>query len=116
MRDLAGFAGRLPGELSGGQQSRAALARVLVADRPVVLLDEPFSALGPGLRDEMLDLATAALADAGRTMLMVTHDPQDAERVARQVIFVEGGVAHPPKETTALFADPPAALARYLGR
>ena len=92
-----------------------ALARVLVADRPLVVLDEPFSALGPGLRDEMLDLATRALGQAGRTLMMVTHDPADAKRVAGQVIFVDDGTAHAPQGTGPLFADPSPALARYLG-
>ncbi len=73
---LAGFEDRRPGELSGGQQSRAALARVLLTDRPVVLMDEAFSALGPALRGEMLDLVQELLPDA--TILMVTHDPDDA--------------------------------------
>ena len=113
---LGGFDARMPAALSGGQQSRAALARVLVSERGLVLLDEPFSALGPGLRDEMLDLAVRALADAGRTMMMVTHDPNDALRVADRVVFVEGGVAQAPVATKALFADPPAELAAYLGR
>lgn len=113
---LGGMEDRLPGALSGGQQSRAALARVLVADKPLVLLDEPFSALGPGLREEMLDLATRALGKTGRTLLMVTHDPADALRVAGQVIFVDAGCAQPPVPTEPLFANPPAALAHYLGR
>lgn len=113
---LAGMEDRKPGALSGGQQSRVALARVLIAQRALVLLDEPFSALGPGLRDEMLDLAVAALGRAGRTLMMVTHEPQDAQRVAGQVIFVDGGVAHPPEATEAVFAHPSEALTRYLGQ
>ncbi len=110
---LAGYAQRKPGALSGGQQSRAALARVLVADRPVALLDEPFAALGPGLRTEMLELVREQLH--GRTVLLVTHDPDDARLVADQVILVAEGIALPPKDTAALFADPPEALRRYLG-
>ena len=112
---LSGMAERKPGGLSGGQQSRAALARVLLADRPVVLLDEAFSALGPGLKAEMLDLLTTLVVGAGRTVIMVTHDPEDARDHAGQTILVEGGIAHPPRESAALFADPPAALSDYLG-
>ncbi len=111
---LADFAARKPGALSGGQQSRAALARVLLADRPVVLLDEPFAALGPGLRADMLGLVRDRLA--GRTVLLVTHDPEDARRVADRVVLVSHGVATAPQETTALFADPPESLREYLGK
>ncbi len=110
---LDGMEGRKPAALSGGQQSRAALARVLVADRPIVLLDEPFAALGPGLRAEMLDLVRDQLA--GRVVLMVTHDPGDARQIAQEVIFVSGGVAAAPTATGPLFANPPAALSAYLG-
>lgn len=112
---LEGLSGRKPGALSGGQQSRAALARVLLADRPLVLLDEPFAALGPGLKDEMLDLVQDKLAAAGKTLVMVTHDPADAMRIADAVVLVADGVAVEPVETQTLFADPPAALAAYLG-
>ncbi len=109
---LAGMEARRPGELSGGQQSRAALARVLLTDREVVLMDEAFSALGPALRAEMLGLVTGLLGD--RTILMVTHDPEDAKGFARDVIFVEDGRVHAPVETDALFSAPHEALARYL--
>ncbi|AZQ65780.1 ATP-binding cassette domain-containing protein [Silicimonas algicola] len=109
---LTGFEDRRPGALSGGQQSRAALARVLLTDRPVVLMDEAFSALGPALRGEMLDLVRDLLPDA--TILMVTHDPDDALRVAQQVIFVEEGRVAPPVPTKAFFDAPSEAVRRYL--
>ena len=110
--DLAGFEGRKPGELSGGQQSRAALARVLLTDRPVVLMDEAFSALGPALRAEMLSLVRELLPET--LILMVTHDPEDAKRWADRTIFVEGGTVHPPQATIELFANPPSGLRQYL--
>ena len=112
---LDGMGARRPAELSGGQQSRAALARVLVMARPLVLLDEPFAALGPALRAEMLDLAARRVREAGRTLLMVTHAPEDAARIAEAVIVVDGGTAEPPQETAALLADPPPGLRAYLG-
>ena len=112
---LDGYADRRPAALSGGQQSRVALARVLVADRPVVLLDEPFAALGPALKDEMLDLVKAKLVAVGKTVVMVTHDPSDAGRIADKTALVVGGVVHAPLATDVLFADPPAALRDYLG-
>lgn len=110
---LADLGGRKPAALSGGQQSRAALARVLLADRPVVLLDEPFAALGPGQRTEMMALVQRMLA--GRTILMVTHDPSDARSVADQVVLVAEGMAAAPVVTSTIFDDPPAALKTYLG-
>ena len=114
---LTGMGMRKPAALSGGQQSRAALARVLLADRPVVLLDEPFAALGPGLKDEMLDLTRDMLVrDAGATVLMVTHDPADARRVADHVAWIDDGVVAPPAPSAGLFANPPAGLRRYLGQ
>jgi thiamine transport system ATP-binding protein len=109
---LEGMERRLPGALSGGQQSRAALARVLLTDRDVVLMDEAFSALGPALRVEMLELVTDLLGD--RTVLMVTHDPEDAKRVAGQVIFVNDGQVFAPVGTKELFGNPHPDLAAYL--
>ena len=114
---LQKMADRKPAALSGGQQSRVALARLLLADRPVVLLDEPFAALGPSLKDEMLDLMQEMLVkDAGATVLMVTHDPADAQRVADHVAWVADGVVHAPRPAAAIFADPPAGLRNYLGK
>lgn len=113
--DLAGFEDRRPAALSGGQQSRVALARVLVADRPVVLLDEPFAALGPALKAEMLALVRDTLIAKGKTVLMVTHDPDDARRFADEMCVVADGVVHPPRPTVEAFADPTDALRGYLG-
>ncbi|MFD3190270.1 ATP-binding cassette domain-containing protein [Sedimentitalea sp. HM32M-2] len=112
---LDGLEGRKPAALSGGQQSRAALARVLVQARPLLLLDEPFAALGPALKAEMLDLVAALVRETGATLMMVSHDPQDARRIADQVILVEGGTAHPPAATAELLDNPPPALRAYLG-
>ena len=109
---LQGMETRKPKDLSGGQQSRAALARILLTDRPVVLMDEAFSALGPALKAEMMGLATSLMPD--KTLIMVTHDPEDAKQFAKATIFVEEGVTAPPVETQALFAQPPAGLAAYL--
>ena len=112
---LAGLAGRRPAQVSGGQQSRAALARVLVQRRPLLLLDEPFSALGPALRDEMLDLVAALASETRATLLMVSHDPKDARKIAVQVLLVADGVAHPPEPTAQVLDTPPPALKAYLG-
>ncbi|HCP80114.1 MAG TPA: thiamine ABC transporter ATP-binding protein [Octadecabacter sp.] len=112
---LDGMADRKPAELSGGQQSRAALARALLQDRDVMLMDEPFSALGPGLKAEMLDLSVALAKEAGRTVVMVTHDPSDAARVADSIIGVSPNKAWPPIATQSFLSDPPAAFVDYLG-
>lgn len=112
---LSGLAARKPSQLSGGQQSRVALARVLLQDKPLLLLDEPFSALGPALKTEMLDLVATLARDTGATVLMITHDPQDARRIADHTVVVADGTASPPHPTKALFEDPPAALSAYLG-
>ncbi|MEO0937582.1 MAG: ATP-binding cassette domain-containing protein [Pseudomonadota bacterium] len=112
---LAGFEHRKPGDVSGGQQGRAALARVLVQQQKLLLLDEPFAALGPALRAEMLDLTADLAAETGATLLMVTHAPADVARIGGHVIFVDGGKAHPPEEADALMANPPEALRAYLG-
>ena len=113
---LGGLGARLPATLSGGQQSRVALARALLRDRPVLLLDEPFSALGPALKSEMLDLVTEIAAQNGTTVLMVSHDPADARRFAPRTILVAEGRAFPPEDTAALLDAPPPALAAYLGK
>jgi thiamine transport system ATP-binding protein len=112
---LVGMGGRKPAALSGGQQSRAALARVLVAARPVVMLDEPFAALGPGLKDDMLDLVRKTLAASQRTLLMVTHDPADARRIADMAVFVGDGQVTAPQPVAAFFDNPSPALRAYLG-
>lgn len=107
---------RKPAELSGGQQSRAALARVLVQSKPMILLDEPFAALGPALKREMLDLVARLCDDTGAGLMMVSHDPNDAERICEQAILVANGIAHVPVPTAELLANPPEALRDYLGK
>jgi thiamine transport system ATP-binding protein len=112
---LGGMGGRKPRALSGGQQSRIALARVALRHRPILLLDEPFAALGPALRAEMLDLVGALARETGATLLMVTHDPADARQIADRTIVVLDGRAEAPQPTDALLDEPPEALRAYLG-
>ena len=112
---LAGLGARRPSQLSGGQRQRVALARALLRARPVLMLDEPFAALGPAMRAEMLDLVARIRAEQDATLVIVSHDPADAERIADQVVVVDGYRAHPPAPTHALLADPPPELAAYLG-
>lgn len=87
---LAEKARARPDDLSGGQQQRAAIARALVTDPRLLLLDEVTSALDPELVGEVLDLLRA-LRDEGRTMLLNTHEMGFARRVADRVCFLSGG-------------------------
>jgi len=112
---LSGLADRKPAALSGGQQSRAALARALLQDRAIMLMDEPFSALGPALKTEMLALSVALAKEAERTIIMVTHDPEDAAQVAGSIIGVAEGRAWTPVPTQVFLSDPPEVFADYLG-
>ncbi len=113
---LTGLGKRKPATLSGGQIARVALARALIRARPLMLLDEPFGALGPGLRAEMLELVRELADETGATLLMVSHDPDDARAIADKVIWVDGGHAYPPRDMAEIFKDPPAAMATYLGK
>jgi putative hydroxymethylpyrimidine transport system ATP-binding protein len=85
---LDGLGARLPAQLSGGQRQRAALARTLMEDRPVVLMDEPFSALDAITRLHIQDLAASLLR--GRTVLLVTHDPLEALRLGDRIHVMAG--------------------------
>lgn len=113
---LAGFARRLPPTLSGGERQRVALARALVRQRPLLLLDEPFAALDPGLRQEMGDLLAALQAKEGSTILLVTHHADDVRRLADRVLFLDDGkVALHEPTTVFLERTEPEAVLRFLG-
>ncbi|MBT8155175.1 ATP-binding cassette domain-containing protein [Epibacterium ulvae] len=98
---LGAHLSKRPTALSGGQRQRVALARTLMEDRPVVLLDEPFSALDARTRADMQDLAATMLE--GRTVLHVTHDPAEAARLGHRIIVMSPiGLTHidtPPAST-----------------
>ena len=82
----------LPGTLSGGQRQRVALARTLMEGRPVVLMDEPFSAIDAITRSRLQELASSLLQ--GRTVLHVTHDPLEALRLGHNIHILTGRPAH----------------------
>lgn len=88
---LADQAEMLPAALSGGMRQRAALARTLMEDRPVILMDEPFSALDALTRLRLQDLAAQLLA--GRSALLVTHDPMEALRLGHRILVLSGDPA-----------------------
>lgn len=84
---------RLPGQLSGGQRQRVALARCLLRNQPILLLDEPFSALDPALRNEMLQLVRSVCESRNITLLMVSHSLEDAQQIApRSLVIVDGRI------------------------
>jgi len=94
------FAHRLPYQLSGGQRQRVGLARALAAEPKLLLMDEPFGALDPITRGEMQDMLRALLARLNKTVLLVTHDLDEALYLASHIVLLEGGkvVAHLPAE------------------
>lgn len=112
---LHGMEHRLPGQLSGGERQRAAIARCLVRHRPILLLDEPFAAVGPGLRREMLDLVRALQARLGLTVLMVTHDPGDARHAGGRTAFVHAGHVVLVDETERVLSSSMPEVRAYLG-
>ena len=86
-------AAAMPATLSGGMRQRAALARTLMEDRPIVLMDEPFSALDAITRHRLQDLAAELLV--GRTVLLVTHSPLEALRLGHRLYVLSGRPAAP---------------------
>lgn len=91
---LQGMGSRLPNQLSGGQRQRVALGRALVRHKPLLLLDEPFSALDPALRQEMAVLVKSLSQQHQLTVLLVTHEPKDVLLLAETVVFIADGGVH----------------------
>jgi osmoprotectant transport system ATP-binding protein len=89
--DYATFAPRLPYQLSGGQRQRVGLARALAAEPKFLLMDEPFGALDPLTRAEMQDMLLSLLQRLNKTVLLVTHDLDEALYLASHVVLMEGG-------------------------
>jgi thiamine transport system ATP-binding protein len=111
---LGDMGARKPGDLSGGQRSRVALARMLLRRKPLALLDEPFAALDPGLRREMLSLVGDLCEAEGLTLVMVSHDLRDAERLCSDLCLLEDGTVRLRGPLAPMLADPPDALAPWL--
>lgn len=89
---LSEYLERLPSQLSGGQRQRVAIARCLVREQPILLLDEPFSALDPALRIEMLALLEQLCHEKALTLLMVSHSLEDAAKIASRAIVIDNGM------------------------
>jgi thiamine transport system ATP-binding protein len=113
---LEGFGERLPGELSGGERQRVALARTLVRKKPLLLLDEPFAALGPAMKKNMTELIKDLQKERNLTILLVTHEPMDAQAAATHTAFVHEGRILAKRRSVELFksTDIPE-LSDYLG-
>lgn len=111
---ILGLENRKPSQLSGGQQSRVALARVLLQKNKILLLDEPFSALGPSLKDQMLELIKKISKNKKLLVLMVTHDPADAKKVASQTLVIKDKKIYPPLSTEKALDPLNGPLADYL--
>lgn len=108
---------RLPSQLSGGQRQRVALARCLVRSQPVLLLDEPFSALDPALRNEMLALLETICDSRQLTLMMVSHNTDDAARIAPRAMVVDNGTIAFDGSTAALVSgEVPQARILGIGR
>lgn len=107
---------KYPFELSGGERQRGALARSLLRQKPLLLLDEPLGPLGPGLRKEMLELLNFVADEFKLTLLITTHQPEEALSLADHMLFLEEGriieSGHP--KTLLSMPDCPE-LRKYLG-
>ncbi|MCP4076583.1 MAG: ATP-binding cassette domain-containing protein [Gammaproteobacteria bacterium] len=88
---LSGLEKRKPGQLSGGQRQRVALARALVRHHKVLLLDEPFAALGPALRQELIELLKSLVQQKSMIALLVSHQPDDALQASGRTAFIHQG-------------------------
>jgi thiamine transport system ATP-binding protein len=114
---LSGLGKRLPSELSGGQRQRVSIARALVRKRPLMLLDEPFGGLDPGLRREMIALVDEIRLAEGLTVLVSIHTPEDIADTADLMAFIDDGrvlAVGSPAELLRRGKHP--AIDRYVGR
>jgi osmoprotectant transport system ATP-binding protein len=89
--DAGEFAGRFPHQLSGGQRQRVGLARALAAEPGILLMDEPFGALDPLTRGEMQDMLLALMGKLKKTVLLVTHDLDEALYLAHRIVLLSEG-------------------------
>ncbi|MDN6181095.1 MAG: ABC transporter ATP-binding protein [Halomonas subglaciescola] len=103
---MEGLGGRMPHELSGGQQQRIALARALAPEPSLVLLDEPFSALDAGLRSALREEVRAALKAIGATVILVTHDQEEALSMADRVAVMREGCCVQVADPVSLYKYP----------
>ncbi|MFC9433612.1 ATP-binding cassette domain-containing protein [Nocardia sp. NPDC057030] len=105
--DPGTFAGRLPKDMSGGQQQRVGVARALAADPPVLLMDEPFGAVDPITRVRLQDSLIAIQHELGKTIVVVTHDFEEATKLGDKVLILsEGGHIEQYARPEEILTDP----------
>jgi len=114
----ASFAKRYPAQLSGGQQQRVGVARALAADQPVMLMDEPFSAVDPVVREQLQDEFLRLQSALGKTIVFVTHDIDEAIKLGDQVavLRVGGHLAQIDRPADLLERPADAFVASFVGR
>ncbi|KAE9510821.1 thiamine ABC transporter ATP-binding protein ThiQ [Candidatus Liberibacter asiaticus] len=88
---LEDFFNRFPSQMSGGQRQRVALARCLIRQKPILLLDEPFAVFDPALRHEILGLLKQVCDERQLTLLMISHNLEDSMQIATRFIVIAGG-------------------------
>ncbi|WFU31381.1 ABC transporter ATP-binding protein [Bradyrhizobium brasilense] len=113
---LGDFGCRMPAQLSGGQQQRVALARALIADPPILLLDEPLGALDRNLREQMQSELKSLHKEFGKTTVCVTHDQEEALTLSDRIVVMRAGQIEQTDTPEALY-DRPATrfVANFLG-
>jgi thiamine transport system ATP-binding protein len=113
---LSGYGNRLPRQLSGGERQRIAVARALVRNRPVLLLDEPFAALGPAQRREMIALVEHLRLSKRLTVVMVSHQLEEVLGLHGRAVFIYDGRIAADGDVQSMLQNPPIAeMADYLG-
>ncbi|NVM77731.1 osmoprotectant transport system ATP-binding protein [Duganella sp. SG902] len=111
------FGGRYPGQLSGGQQQRVGIARALAADPALLLMDEPFSAVDPITREQLQEELLRIQRDVRKTILFVTHDIDEAIRLADKICLLrDGAVAQYADPDTMLRQPADAFVAQFFGQ
>lgn len=113
---LTAFADKYPHMLSGGEQQRVALARALAPNPRIILMDEPFSGLDVVLRNHVRDETVALLKETGITALLVTHDPEEAMRMADKIVLLKDGRIEQQGTPAELYSTPKSEfVASFLG-
>ncbi len=104
-----------PRQCSGGQNARAALARVILKASKIVLLDEAFSSLGPAQREELHDIIKERLVERGHLVLFASHQTSELRNWSSEILWLHGARLNFPQKTTHFFVNAPESAKRYFG-